>query len=412
LCEHCLSIEINLSESVIQIPSSIPCINLFRTSVPVDTSHFDLDHQSGSSTSAMATSENNSPMTPEQFQALQQSAPTAAPQVTVEQLQQQHQHEVQVLMAQFQNLNAQFQQLLATQAPPLQNPPGPANHAREPKLRLPEPFDGTRGKYRSFINQCRLVWTVNTDRYTTDQSKCALVLSLLTGAAAQWAAPIMEDLDQLQDLSRFLGLLTSSFDDPDRARTASVSIRNLKEGRRPCSVYTSEFRRLATDLDWNPSAFIDAYHQGLSDDVKDRLSFATELPDSLDAYVDLAIRLDQRCHERAMERTRQPTRSTTTPQPRAASKPSEGASGSGVSAPMEIDNSRRGPLTPEEREHRRSNNLCFYCAAPGHGINNCPLKGRPRRAVNAVMVPPSQPKHVTFFDEEPGESSSAGNDEA
>jgi len=174
----------------------------------------------------------------------------------------------------------------------------------EPKLKLPDPFDGTRTQYRAFVNQCRLIWTLHATRYPDDLTHVGLVLSLLTGTAAQWASPYMEDLDNITSLGAFMADMASTFDDPDRSRTAANAIRNLRQGRRSCAAYTSDFRRLIVDLNWNEGACIDAYRQGLSDEVKDRLSYTIDAPDTLAAYSDLAIRLDQRCHERAMERLR------------------------------------------------------------------------------------------------------------
>lgn len=36
----------------------------------------------------------------------------------------------------------------------------------------------------------------------------------------------------------------------------------------------------------------------------------------------------------------------------------------------------RAPLTPEEKQRRRMNNLCLYCVGAGHYANMCPNKTR------------------------------------
>ena len=51
---------------------------------------------------------------------------------------------------------------------------------------------------------------------------------------------------------------------------------------------------------------------------------------------------------------------------------------------MEIDTTCRcGPLSEEEKLHRRANRLCLYCGGPGHIALNCPH--RPRRQVNQIV---------------------------
>ena len=53
--------------------------------------------------------------------------------------------------------------------------------------------------------------------------------------------------------------------------------------------------------------------------------------------------------------------------------------------PMEIDTTRRrGPLSEEEKQRRRANQLCLYCGGPGHIAVNCPH--RPRRQVNQIVA--------------------------
>ena len=53
--------------------------------------------------------------------------------------------------------------------------------------------------------------------------------------------------------------------------------------------------------------------------------------------------------------------------------------------PMEIDTTRRrGPLSEEEKQRRRTNRLCLYCGGPGHIAINCPH--RPRRQVNQIVA--------------------------
>jgi hypothetical protein len=298
--------------------------------------------------------------------------------------------EIRALQEQLARLQLENQQLRA------QSVPTPTPVTREPKLKLPDPYDGNRGRYRAFVSQCRLIWTAHATRYPDDQAKIILLLSLLTGAAAQWATPLMEHPEALTNLDVFLKQFAAAFDDPDRAQSAAIAIEALKQGRRPCSIYASEFRRVATDLDWGESALVRAFYKGLSDEVKDRLSYALELPTSINDYIELATRLDQRQHERQWERSRQTNPRQPTSPPKYSPRRDRAAEAPVLTTaqpvvPMEIGRARRGPITPEERERRRLNNLCFYCGQLGHSANSCPAKLPPRQ-LHAVTVPEETPQ--------------------
>lgn len=57
-----------------------------------------------------------------------------------------------------------------------------------------------------------------------------------------------------------------------------------------------------------------------------------------------------------------------------------------------IDGVRK--TTPAERQWRRENNRCMYCAGSGHGFDNCPSANRPRKTkpsmTGALLEPNSK----------------------
>ena len=54
---------------------------------------------------------------------------------------------------------------------------------KEPRISLPEKFDGTRSKFRGFVNQVRLITLLQPQRYPTEISRVGLVGTLLSGQA-------------------------------------------------------------------------------------------------------------------------------------------------------------------------------------------------------------------------------------
>src|ERR1035441_10218198 len=84
------------------------------------------------------------------------------------------------------NLQGAFSQLQvsiqnASQRPP-SNPP--------PKISLPDKFDGSRSKYRGFVNQVRLYIRMQPGQFPNGDSKVGLLGSLLSGPALSWFAPL------------------------------------------------------------------------------------------------------------------------------------------------------------------------------------------------------------------------------
>ncbi len=64
--------------------------------------------------------------------------------------------------------------------------------ALEPKISLPEKFNGTRLKFRGFVSQVRLIMQLHPRRYFDDTTRVGFVGTLLTGTVATWFAPILE----------------------------------------------------------------------------------------------------------------------------------------------------------------------------------------------------------------------------
>jgi Retrotransposon gag protein len=277
----------------------------------------------------------------------------------------------------------------------------------EPKVALPDKFDGDKRKLRGFLNQLELIFTLNSTKYPTDAIKVAFVGSLLTGRALSWFNPMFEKqasfTNLLNNWANFKKSLMDTFGDPDRTRIAEYHLRDLRQGNKPASSYAAEFRTLATDVEWNQAALLSQFKCGLKPEVKDML-LNHDLPDDLEEFMTLAIKLDNRLFEHQQEkrltqqnqhgnqhkqqRGNQPTNkqqnhqqstqySTTTTTP-ASNKP----------VPMEIDAIKKGgKLTDVEKQRRRDQGLCLYCGG-NHLRANCPTapKMKPRTQVNQINI--------------------------
>jgi hypothetical protein len=136
---------------------------------------------------------------------------------------------------------------------------------KEPKLSMPEKFDGTRSKFCGFANQVRLFIKVQLHRFSTQISQVGLVGTLLSDNALSWFGPLNEQNSfLLENFEAFMEEFSPTFGDIDKARMADSKIRALRQGSRPTSAYAYEFRQFACDVDWaSDMALVRQFHWGL-----------------------------------------------------------------------------------------------------------------------------------------------------
>ena len=257
--------------------------------------------------------------------------------------------------------------------------------SNEPRVSLPDKFDGNRKKFRGFLNQVELLFMLNPNCYLSDPSRVGLIGTLLTDRALTWFSPILERNDPiLDDYPSFRKALIQTFEEPDKAVIAASKITRLFQGNSPVFSYASEFRLLAASLDWNDAALIHQFRVGLSNDVKDML-LHHETPVSLDSMINLAILIDNRLYEHRQDKRL--THRVPTPRPPNQDYSSEHSS----YAPMEINAiNRNRHITPAEKERRRINNLCLYCGSAEHLRKDCHAAPSPSNNNSRV------PSHLKF----------------
>jgi len=248
---------------------------------------------------------------------------------------------------------------------------------KEPRVSLPEKFDGTRSKFRGFVNQVRLVTFLQPERYSTEESRVGLVGTLLTGQALSWFAPLFEKRSSiLSNFETFLEAFEEAFGEHDKARWATTKIRSLRQGSRSASVYASDFRQLACDINWGEEALVSQFYWGLKDDVKDLLLSLPD-PQTLNEAISQAVKCDNRLFQR-----RQDHYSRATPNPRGnrfySAAYVKNVETQSETEDMQIDAVRFKPLTVEEKKRRFEQNLCLYCGEAGHKAGDCPKKQKPR----------------------------------
>lgn len=251
------------------------------------------------------------------------------------------------------------------------------------RVPIPEPFGGERSKLKGFLVKCELYHGFNAHKFVDDLSKVLWTTTLLKGPAFDWMEPHVTDFMEnktergqidkeamndetiyiFSSWGRFKKRISRVFGDIDQERTAERHIQNLRQ-RGSAATYTAEFQQYSGKTDWDDAALKAQYYQGLKDHVKDEIA-RSDRPDSLQAMVELAIKIDNRSYERSLEKKGHYT-------PRNHQK----ARGSYWPQAMELDATRKGSgqinrPRNAQKERQFKERLCFNCDKPGHLARDC-----------------------------------------
>lgn len=248
----------------------------------------------------------------------------------------------------------------------------------EPRLTTPDQFDGDVTRCRGFISQCELLFRHQPSRYSSGKSQVAFVISLLTGRALRWAVAVLKkDSLLVNDYERFISEFKLVFDHAVAGEDSASQLLTIRQGSRSVAEYTVEFRILAAETDWGDSVLLRLYRLGLSSAIRDMI--ACDLPTTLSAMIDLALRLDVRYQEKRRERSNRTQLRFPPGQTYSRSRQESYVRGEKSKAlvkvpsdseeePMQIG---RYSISVEERETRRKNHLCFYCGKADHEVRAC-----------------------------------------
>ncbi|KAI0991744.1 hypothetical protein K3495_g16443, partial [Podosphaera aphanis] len=223
----------------------------------------------------------------------------------------------------------------------------------------------------------------------------------LEGRALDQVVPLVNSKPSapFSSVNAFIAHLNASFGDPDPRGTARRELLALKQGNGDFAGYYSQYLRIIAYLDYNESAKIDALTEGLSEDLKDALMYRTDKPSNLEELATTLMMIDNRIRGRKAEQkiAQNPIGKFSSPN---AGHPSHIAGGL---APMDLSaihnklscrpamehrytfvNGIR-KTTVAEKQWRRENNLCLYCAGSGHIFENCSSANRPKK-IQAAMT--------------------------
>jgi len=181
----------------------------------------------------------------------------------------------------------------------------------------------------------------------------------------------------LKDLPAFIQLLEAAFGDPDRVATAERKMWEMKQKNREFSQYYAEFQVIAADLDWNPSALLNALRMGLSEERKDSFTYS-DMPDDLPAFVMVCQKWDNQIRQQRAEKVEQNKGGGigfASPRPPPSPKAPETVPAgtiAGYTWPAPMDHSAgKSRISAEDRAKRFVDGRCLYCGAFNHRAAQC-----------------------------------------
>jgi hypothetical protein len=266
----------------------------------------------------------------------------------------------------------------------------------EPELPLPDKFNSNkRGNVASFKRQFDKLFVLQARRFPDVIVQTTYISVFLEGAAATWYNTLVDNVDPvLTDLELFWSAFETRFAPP--LITDELQSRLLRVHQDPTegiNEFNSRFRNLASNSDFNDAALRGIYLQALSPEILQHFYYINPTPPSLEETMlacerifNLQIAVQRRVAQRTPRHLPQhprpmqslPARPSLT-QPQALPPPVQNRTSNNSSSPSSTASSSRAsmpfrPLTEDEKDYRRRNNLCIYCGANDHVVNVCPVK--------------------------------------
>jgi hypothetical protein len=208
-----------------------------------------------------------------------------------------------------------------------------------------------------------------------DELKIRIAGMALRGAAQTWYHSIRSEIvpeeERPTSWNAFKEALQAQFSPIDPVKVARDELAELKqEGN--VRDYTCRFRHLCTLIsNLSEAERLDRYVRGLKPRTKREVELRE--PTTFAEVTKLAEKVDSN-FERVTNKPKgffpHPKKDGPTPMELGVMK--------GNKPPSKDTKEKHGPLTPEEREYRRTHGLCLYCGSDKHLRKDCPTAPRPK----------------------------------
>lgn len=245
-------------------------------------------------------------------------------------------------------------------------------------------FAGDRRYFKGFLAKMNLIFMLQPERFAEDPIKVAYIISRLYGSAMNWAATLIENVDPcLNDYEAFISRFKATFGDYDSTFIANQKLRTIRQKRLgDVRNYIIEFNKYSDESSWNEEAKMDAFLAGLNDQIATRILEMFPGPRTLLSMQTIASRIDSRISTQRQFFTSQNKSNNN-------NNHNKNNNNRKSSFSKKTQNQKpRGPLSNEEKERRRRENLCAYCASSEHSWEKCPLRKKNKASTTSHITNP------------------------
>ncbi|KDR77548.1 hypothetical protein GALMADRAFT_23199, partial [Galerina marginata CBS 339.88] len=246
---------------------------------------------------------------------------------------------------------------------------------KEIGINKPTPFDGSRTKVKSFLQECALYLSINGNIYNSEPKKIAFILSYMTEKEAkQWREQFLSSITDKDGMitfpaqSEFREKLLRAFSPIDQTRDAMNKLELLRQGNKTAEELVTEFRLLVGQAGLGNQSTSDNLHliqmfrKALKPQIANKILFSDKVPTTFEDWVDRATQYNAN-YRMAMAFMGRPTahpnggRNWNSSAPRTQRDPNA----------MQID-----AMSPEVRADHIRRGACFNCHKHGHLSRDCP----------------------------------------
>jgi len=238
-----------------------------------------------------------------------------------------------------------------------------------PKLWDPEPFEGEKAKFKTFLAQCELKFRTEGNRFD-DEKKTGYASSLLRGVAWNWVETFLNQEGGINLTWEELKTnMRHAFGQVDAEEIAFEKFQTIQQGHRMAATYWAEFQQIKADLPYAENVCIARFRDGLHPEVKRHLVMSETPTTVLVDYAAAAIKTDSRlCNLGVITR-----RPTTNPEARFhvhIKEPPPEPPGD----PMDLDATRRFKFARTSNRFPRlvTTGECYNCGKKGDFAKECP----------------------------------------
>lgn len=266
---------------------------------------------------------------------------------------------------------------------------------KDSKVARPDKFAGKKGnEVYKWLAQIRLVFRSQPRAYHTEEDKISYALSYMTGSAQNWAMPILQALDEgrphplLHTYDEFREAVIAVFGDIDRRGNAEDKLDRIRQTG-GVATYISMFSEYSALVDWNDASLVARFRRGLKDEILDSIATAETQPRTLQEWMAMSSRIDERLWARRQGRRQssglQRTQPALLPRPQGRLyQPSPLPSGP---TPMDLDAVGSAPAfarTAAQRSEFQRLGKCWGCGQIGHIRSRCPVNPSRRLSISAL----------------------------